>query len=113
MGSAQQEKELRRRQSDAKKKLWSSLQYKRLDGLKFRKEQPMGKYIVNFVSFYAKLIIEIDTSQYNDSQQMEKDEVRNIWLVSQGFRVIRFSINEVLSNTEGVLTRIQEELGIE
>ncbi len=81
-----------------------------LDGVKFRRQQPVGSYIVDFVSFDKKLIIEIDGGQHNEVQTREKDEQRAMWLGSEGFQVMRVWNNDVLLNLEGVLTAIKGAL---
>jgi very-short-patch-repair endonuclease len=101
---------LRQAQTDAEKKLWYFLQNKNLDGMKFRRQQPIGEYIVDFVCFEKKLIIELDGSQHNDTRVEIMDNVRTFWLENEGFSVIRFWDNEVLKNIDGVLLRIQEML---
>ena len=79
-----------------------------LEGFKFRRQQPIGKYIVDFVNFEKKVIIELDGGQH--SFQEEKDKIRDNWLKKEGYDVLRFWDNEVLRNTEGVLEVIREKL---
>jgi len=78
---------LRRRQSDAEEKLWMNLRNRQLGGLKFRRQQSLGNYIVDFISFDAKLIIEVDGGQHNELVTTEKDEQRTKWLESKGYQV--------------------------
>ncbi len=99
---------LRQQQTDAEKKLWYFLQNNNLDGMKFRRQEPIGNYIVDFVCFERKLIVELDGSQHDDPRIKILDNRRTSWLENEGFLVIRFWDNEVLENTEGVLSRIQE-----
>jgi very-short-patch-repair endonuclease len=73
-----------------------------MEGVKFRRQQPIGRFIVDFLSFEKKVIIEVDGGQY--SEEVDKD--RDRWLNSQGFKILRFWNNEVLQNTEGVLEAI-------
>jgi very-short-patch-repair endonuclease len=103
-------RQLRRNQSEAEEKLWLSLWKRNIDGVKFRRQQPIGNYIVDFVSFDKKLIIEIDGGQHNDPAEIEKDQQRTIWLENEGYRVIRFWNNDVLENLDGVLLKIKEIL---
>ena len=77
---------------------------------KFRRQQPIGNYIVDFVSCDRKVIVEIDGGQHNEKITAEKDSLRTAWLASQGFQVIRFWNDEVLENLEGVIIKIQEVL---
>jgi very-short-patch-repair endonuclease len=99
---------LRQRQTNAEKKLWYFLQNKNLDGMKFRRQVPIGDYIVDFVCFERKLIVELDGSQHDDTRIKIVDKRRTSWLEKEGFLVIRFWDNEVFENTVGVLTQIQE-----
>ncbi len=101
---------LRHRQTEAERKLWVKLRSAQLDGIKFRRQQPIGDYIVDFVSFDKKLIVEIDGGQHNNEGMIENDKQRTKWLEDDGFRLIRFWNNDVLLNTENVLTTIQEAL---
>ena len=72
-----------------------------MEGLKFRSQQPIGRYIVDFVCFEKKIIIEVDGGQH--ALETKKDTERDKWLRSQGFKVIRFWNNKVLTDTQGVL----------
>jgi very-short-patch-repair endonuclease len=96
---------LRRNQSEAEEKLWLSLWKRNLDGVKFRRQQPIGKYIVDFICLEKKLIIEIDGGQHNQSPIIQTDLQRTKWLESKGYRVIRFWNNDVLTNMDGVLIK--------
>ena len=97
-------KTLRKRQTDAENRLWKSLRAKRLQGLKFRRQAPIGRYIVDFVCYEKKVIIELDGGQH--SEKPEKDQGRDEWFKAEGFRVLRFWNNCVLSQTEEVLETI-------
>jgi len=101
---------LRRNQTDAERILWNQLRNLQLDGVKFRRQHPIGNYIVDFVSLDRKLIIELDGGQHNEEQVKEKDAQRTKWFESEGYKVFRFWDNDVLSNTEGVILLIQEAL---
>ncbi len=92
-------KALRKRPTDVEMLLWRHLRAKQLKGLKFRRQQPIGRYIVDFVCFENRVIIEVDGGQHTAETDGERDE----WLIGQGFRVLRFWNNEVLANTQGVL----------
>jgi very-short-patch-repair endonuclease len=100
-------KTLRRHPTTAETLLWAKL--RDLDNLKFRRQQPIGDYIVDFVCFKAKLIVEVDGSQHTESKVQQQDECRTKWLESQGFRVLRFWNNDVLTNIEGVISTISEQ----
>jgi very-short-patch-repair endonuclease len=103
-------RELRRKQTDAERMLWAKLRNMQLEGIKFRRQQPVGIYVVDFISFEEKLIIEIDGGQHNQEKKIEEDEQRTRWLESEGFNVIRFWNNDVLLNVGGVLETIMEVL---
>jgi very-short-patch-repair endonuclease len=89
--------------TDAELRLWRLLRDGRLNGIKFRRQVPVGPYIVDFLCVGAKLIVEADGSQHAESH---RDTVRDAYLASQGWRVLRFWNNEVLRNREGVLETI-------
>jgi len=99
---------LRKNPTDAEKRLWWHLRSKQLAGYKFRRQQPIDHYIVDFVSFDHRLIIELDGGQHADQQK--NDTVRTLYLEKFGFRILRFWNNEVLKNTEGVLETILTSL---
>ncbi len=96
-------KNLRKRHTDAERLLWKHVRGKRMEGLKFRRQQPIGSYIVDFVCFSKMLVIEVDGGQHAEN---EKDKQRDAWLRGEGFKVLRFWNNEVLQNIEGVLETI-------
>jgi very-short-patch-repair endonuclease len=89
--------------TDAEFRLWRLLRDRRLNGLKFRRQVPVGPYIVDFLCIGAKLIVEADGFQHADSL---RDNVRDAYLASQGWKVLRFWNNEVLRNRGGVLETI-------
>ena len=103
-------KELRQRQTRAEKLLWLRLKNKHLMGVKFRRQEPIGSYIVDFVSFENKLIIELDGNFHNKEENKINDVQRTLWLESQGFRVIRFWNREVLCSFEKVVSKISSAL---
>jgi very-short-patch-repair endonuclease len=96
-------KRMRREPTDAERKLWSILRAKRLAGWKFKRQEQIDRYIVDFVCFKARLIIEADGSQHAES---EADAVRDAYLTGQGFRLLRFWNNDILTNSDGVATAI-------
>lgn len=99
---------LRKGATDAENRLWFHLKGKHLEGIKFRRQEPIGNYIVDFVAFEKRLIIEIDGGQHADENEKHNDIERDEWLNSQGFRVLRFWNNEVLQNLAGVLETIRD-----
>ncbi len=94
-------RQLRINSTDAEKLLWSHIRNRQLEGWKFRRQFPIGKYITDFVCPELKLIIEIDDGQH--AEQMDYDLRRTEFLQSEGYQVVRFWNNEVLGNTDGVL----------
>jgi very-short-patch-repair endonuclease len=100
---------LRRRETDAERKLWSKIRGDQL-GAKFR-QQPVGDYIVDFISFDRNLIIELDGSQHGEPGNAAADRKRTQYLESRGFRVLRFWDNDALQNIEGVVFSILQEMG--
>jgi len=87
--------------------LWRHLRAHHLADGKFKRQQPIGPYIVDFVCFRARLVIEVDGGQHQDSST---DRLRDLWLQEQGYRVLRFWNNEVLNELPAVLERIAEHL---
>jgi very-short-patch-repair endonuclease len=82
--------------------VWAKMRNRRLGAYKFRRQVPLGNYIVDFVTFAGHLIIELDGGQHAEPGQQAYDAERTRWLESQGFRVLRFWDNEVLSDWEPV-----------
>lgn len=101
-------RELRNNLTEAEKYLWYVLRDKNL-GVKFRRQAVIGPYIVDFVCFENKLIIEVDGGQHCQNQS---DSVRDEWFSRQGFGVLRFWNNDVLENLDGVAQKIAEHLKI-
>ena len=93
-------KSLRQCLTDAEQRVWLQLRAHRLCGAKFKRQQPLGPYIVDFVCFESRLVIEIDGGQHLDSAD---DRVRDAWLGARGFRVLRFWNHEVLNDLPAVL----------
>jgi very-short-patch-repair endonuclease len=96
-------KKLRINQTDAEKKIWSKIKNRQLQGFKFKRQVRIENYIVDFICFEKRLIVELDGGQHNDNQ---KDLTRDTFLQSQGFHVLRFWNNDVLQNTDVVLNEI-------
>ncbi len=103
-------KSLRSNQTDAETKLWYYLRAHRFMGLKFKRQKPIGQYIVDFICIEQKLVIEIDGGQH--TEQIEYDMARTKFLQAEGYRVLRFWNNQVLSEIEGVLEAIRMEIAL-
>lgn len=83
--------------------LWKYLKNSQFEGLKFCRQQPIGKYIVDFCCFYPKIIIELDGGQHNDRENIEYDKLRDEFLKNEGYQVIRIWNNDITNNIQGVL----------
>ncbi|WP_395828588.1 endonuclease domain-containing protein [Elstera sp.] len=94
---------LRQTMTDAERRPWSALRERQLGGWKFRRQHPIGPYILDFACLEKNLAIEADGGQHAGS---DHDRQRTAWLAQQGWRVIRFWNNDILQNTEGVLIEI-------
>jgi very-short-patch-repair endonuclease len=99
----QNAKSLRTDMTDAERRIWSRLRREQL-GCRFRRQHPIGGYVVDFACLEPKLIVEIDGSQHMD--QISYDERRTAWLAQHGFRVLRFWSNDALSQTDAVVEQI-------
>jgi very-short-patch-repair endonuclease len=96
--------------TDAEKKLWRRLRGRQIDGHQFRKQVPIGNYVVDFCCLKARLVVEVDGGQH--AARSAEDEHRTLWLNDQGYRVARFWNNEVLQNVDGVLQEIIRALAL-
>ena len=93
-------RQLRRNLTDAERALWQVLRNRQVSGYRFRRQAPIGPYVVDFVCFEIRLVIEVDGGQH--IERADYDEGRTAWLEGAGFRVIRFWNNEVLLERESV-----------
>ncbi len=96
---------LRGGMTEAEQRLWRELRGRRFEGLKFRRQKPLGHYIVDFVCLERSLVVELDGGQH--AEQVVYDRQRDAWLNSQGFVVLRFWNHDVLQQTHTVLERIR------
>lgn len=99
-------RELRQDMTDEERLLWSYLRRKQFAGRRFRRQQPIGPYIVDFYCSAAKLIVELDGSQHWEPQQRAYDEARTRWLTANGYSVLRFANVDVLRERNSVLDMI-------
>ena len=88
----QKARTLRSNLTTAEQHVWRRLRYRQIDSHKFRRQRPVGPYIVDFVCLEVKLIVEVDGGQHSDNKLY--DEARDHWLKSQGYRVLRFWNNQ-------------------
>jgi very-short-patch-repair endonuclease len=97
-------RQLRSHATDAEQHLWRQLRARQIGGAKFRRQHPIAHYIVDFVCLEKRLIVEADGGQHVERQAL--DAKRSAFLAAQGFRVLRFWNDEVLTQTEDVLEAI-------
>jgi very-short-patch-repair endonuclease len=101
---------LRQRSTEAERVLWRKLRARQLEDCKFRRQQQVGSYIVDFINFEKGIIIELDGGQHATNR--DRDEEREAWLRGEGFQIIRFWNNDVFQNLEGVLETIRRKLTV-
>ena len=101
---------LRNNMTDAERRLWSKLRLKQLNGYQFYRQRVIGNYIVDFCSPALKLVIEVDGSQHYSADVASSDKIRDKYLQDCGFKVLRFNDYEVLTNTNGVVENILENM---
>ena len=101
-------KHMRHVPTEAESALWRELRAGRLAGYKFKRQQPIGNFIVDFVCFEQKLVVEADGGQHVELKA--RDEARTAWLQAQGFRVLRFWNHDVLQRRDLVLEEILHQL---
>ncbi len=105
-------KELRRPMTPHEQILWKRLRNRQLNGMKFRRQHPIGRFILDFYCHEHQLAIELDGDSHADVGQQQYDGSRTGWLNDQGIRVIRFTNREVEHNLEGVLEEVLRVCGL-
>ena len=100
-------RKLRKCSTDTEQHLWRHLRDRQIGGFKFRRQQPVGRFVVDFVNLEKKLVIELDGGQHVFDPG---DKIRDEWLRAEGYKVLRFWDNQVFSNLEGVLEAIRNAL---
>ena len=100
-------RKLRKLSTDTEHLLWRHLRGRQIGGFKFRRQQPVGNYVVDFVNLEKKVVIELDGGQHLLHLD---DRIRDEWLRAEGYTVLRFWDNQVFSNFEGVLETIRDAL---
>lgn len=103
-------RELRQSATDAEQLLWELIRNRQLLGAKFRRQHPVGPFILDFYCHEAKLAIELDGGVHTDPEQAHRDAERTKALEIEGIRVLRFWNHEAINNTEEVLTKIRDVL---
>ncbi len=102
-------KAMRREPTSAERKLWQILRGRQFANVKFRRQEPIGPYIADFVCFASKLIIEVDGGQHSENA---RDAVRDAWLAERDLRVVRYSNLDVLTNPDGVAADLARHLSV-
>jgi very-short-patch-repair endonuclease len=97
---------LRKKMSDSERKLWWALRARQVDGLRFRRQQPIGNYIADFVCLEKRLVVEVDGGHHTEETQKAHDTRRDLWLSAEGYRMLRFPNTEVFGNLDGVVDTI-------
>ena len=103
-------RDLRRRQTEQELFVWRRLRNRRFADFKFRRQFPLGDYIVDFVCLERRLILELDGGQHGESAQENYDAARDAWLRSQGFKILRFWNHQVMSEWQMVEDTLWNEL---
>ncbi|MGN6820964.1 MAG: endonuclease domain-containing protein [Sphingomonas sp.] len=101
-------RELRANMTPAERKLWEHLSARKVAGVRFNTQFPIGEFVGDFVSRSAKLVIEVDGATHGESERAEAARTR--YIERRGYRVIRFWNNEVMGNVEGVVSEIERVL---
>jgi very-short-patch-repair endonuclease len=97
-------RELRKHMTDAERCLWRELKQRQIGGVKFRRQQPIGPFIADFVCFERRIVVEIDGGQH--AERVAYDVARTRWLERQGYCVLRYWNNDVLTKTHAVADQI-------
>src|SRR3954466_1789924 len=100
---------LRRIETNAERTMWHLLRDRRLGGIKFRRQVPIGHYVADFASIEHRLVVELDGGQHADSAS---DGRRDAFLAAEGWRVLRFWNNDAIRNRAGVLEMIQQAVAL-
>src|SRR3954462_15778562 len=104
-------KQLRQTMTRAETLLWRDLKANRMDGVGIRRQTPIGNYIADFVCFSSKIIIELDGESHDFEERLKRDERRDAFFAVEGFQVLRFTNEQVMSNLGGVVEAIRQTAG--
>jgi very-short-patch-repair endonuclease len=107
-GAHDRARALRLNMTDAERKLWQALRSRQIDGYKFRRQVPIGRFIADFACHAARLVVEIDGGQHDPDSRRESE--RTAFIEAEGYRVLRFWNHDVLANVEGAHAVIAEHL---
>ncbi|PIZ42243.1 DNA (cytosine-5-)-methyltransferase [candidate division WWE3 bacterium CG_4_10_14_0_2_um_filter_42_8] len=103
-------KSLRKNQTDSESYLWKYLRNRQFKGLKFRRQFPIGCYILDFFCVEKRIAIELDGGQHSKNEALRKDKAREEFLQRCNIKIIRFWDNDILKNIGGVLQKLEEEI---
>jgi very-short-patch-repair endonuclease len=106
-GAVSRARVLRRALTPPEARLWVCLRGRQLDGLKFRRQHPVGPYVLDFYCPEARLAVEVDGQQHGDPERSEHDRRRTAWLATQDIAVLRIAAEDVRTNLDGILTWIR------
>jgi very-short-patch-repair endonuclease len=101
---------LRAHSTNAEALLWRHLRRSPVRGTHFRRQVPIGRYVVDFACMAAHLVIEVDGSQHAEGPVAESDKERTCWLESEGYRVVRFWNNDITQNIDGVIEAVHRAI---
>ena len=101
---------MRSEMTNAERVLWTQLRAHRLNGLSFRRQVPVGSFIVDFVCHEHRLVIELDGGQHANEREAQHNQMRQAWLNTKGYRVLRFWNSDVLCHRDSVLETIVETI---
>ena len=93
-------RELRQRQTESEQLLWECLRGRKISGMKFRRQRPLGRYIADFCCDEAKLVVEIDGGIHSEAEQIEYDAIRDEALFALGYRIVRLTVEDVISHID-------------
>jgi type I restriction enzyme R subunit len=104
-------REFRKKQTETESLLWSRLQNRQLGGVKFRRQHPIGRYIADFCCYEHKLVVEVDGGVHMEQNQRLYDRLRQEDIEAEGFKVLRVTTQEVVTDIEAVLRKISNAVG--
>ena len=107
-GARARARTLRQSMTEAERRVWQIMRSHQMQGRRFRRQVPIGRYIADFICHEARLIVEIDGGQHDRSSPYEAERIG--FLQNEGYRVLRFWNHEVLANLDGVHAAIAREL---
>jgi very-short-patch-repair endonuclease len=100
-------RDMRREMTNAERKVWAALRGHRLEGLQFRRQQPCGPYIADFLCYAARLVVEVDGATHSTPEELARDARRDAWFADNGFEVLRVTNAEVYCEFDGVVETIR------